>query len=132
MNNSRVIKKPKKSKSLKKQCDALLRELCLLRAQNKSELSGKSDETLQVHHIVGKPNLFLRYLLDNCIVLTAGGEHFYGVHNPNREEHYRGLIKSVRGPDIYERLELYRQLHTKSDIFLIKLYLEQEIKKLKK
>jgi hypothetical protein len=121
----------KKPKSLKKVCDELLRELCLLRAQNKSELSGKSDETLQVHHIVGKPSLFLRYHLDNCIVLTAGGEHFYGIHNPNREEYYRELIKSRRGSDIYERLELFKRLHTKSDMTLIKLYLEQEIKKFK-
>ena len=121
--------KIKKRKSLKKECDDLLRELCLLRAKNKSELSGKSD-ILQVHHLVGKPNYFLRYHLENCIVITIG-EHFWIAHNPDRIELFRDKIKAIRGQDIYERLEQYRQLNVKTDLTLIKLYLKQEIEKIK-
>jgi len=121
---SKIVKK----NPLKKVCDDLLRELCLLRAGNKSEISGKSDVTLQVHHIVGKPNYFLRYHLENCIVLTIG-EHKWGIHNPNREEQYREKIKAIRGNDVYEKLEQYRKLNTKTDLTLTKIYLENEIEK---
>ena len=119
--------KIRKKKSLKKTCDELLRTLCLIKAGGRSEISGKLDTTLQVHHIVGKPNYFLRYHLENCIVLTIG-EHKWGIHNPNREEQFREKIKAVRGQDIYEKLEQYKHLNVKSDLTLIKIYLENEIK----
>ena len=122
--------KIKKRKSLKEECDDLLRELCLLKADYKSEISGQDNYMLQLHHIVGKPNYFLRYLLDNCIIMCAW-EHIWGIHNPNREEEFRAKIKAIRGQDIYERLEQYKHSNTKTDLTLIKLYLKQEIEKIK-
>jgi len=121
--------KIKKRKPLKKRCDELLRKLCLLKAKNCSELSGKNG-VLQIHHIAGKPNYYMRYLLENCIVLTAG-EHNFGIHNPNREEEYREKIKAVRGQDIYERLEQYKHSNMKTDLTLVEIYLKNEINKLK-
>ena len=121
-------------KVTKKECDTLLRKLCLLKTNHKSELSGKSDTEagiiLQVHHLIGKPNYFLRYHLENCIVLTQG-EHKWGIHNPNREEEFRAKIKTVKGQDIYEKLEYFKKLRTETKLSYIKLYLENEIKILK-
>ena len=116
-----------KGKTLKKQCDGLWSKIVKLRAGNKSELSGKT-ENLHSHHIIGKPGYRLRYELDNGICLT-GGEHFFGVHNQGRQKDYEKRIREVKGQDIYERLELL--LHEKSkSLALIKIYLEQELKKL--
>lgn len=117
--------------------DTLFREICLIRAGYKSELSGTPAEysetsgkvlNLDVHHIVRKPNDRLRYEIENGIVLT-NYQHRYGIHG-NHEEEYRELIKKVRGQDIYERMAALRW-ETNTDLKVIKIYLEQTLKELK-
>jgi len=62
--------------SLRKECDRLWKEAVYLRAGYKSELSGKAgkqiggDHVLNAHHIIHKPNNYLRYSLDNGICVT--------------------------------------------------------------
>ena len=114
-----------KGKTLKKQCDDLWAKIVKVRAGNKSELSGKTDN-LHSHHIVGKPGYRLRYELDNGICLTAG-EHFFGIHNQGRQKEYEARIKAVKGQDIFERLEKLKNEKCKSLVF-VKLYLERELK----
>jgi hypothetical protein len=101
-------KKKKKKPNLRKKSDELWRDILLLKANYKSEISGKlckkhgGDSILQAHHICRKPNYALRYDLENGIVMTMG-EHKFGIHG-EREEWFRNRIKEVKGQDIYERL----------------------------
>ena len=116
-----------KGKTLKKQCDEIWSKIVKLKAGNKSEISGKT-ENLHSHHIIGKAGYRLRYELENGICLTAG-EHFYGIHNQGRQKEYEERIKAAKGKDIFERLEKIKNEKCKSLVF-VKLYLERELKKL--
>lgn len=115
--------------TLKKQCDKLWSELIKKRAGYKSELSGRA-ERLHSHHIMGKPNYRLRFEVKNGICLTAG-EHFYGVHNQGRQKDYEDKIRAVKGENIYEELNLLRHSNGKTDLKLVKLFLEQQLRDLK-
>lgn len=127
-------KTQKPSQRLKKECDALWGEIIKKRAGYRSEVSNKKgrqiggDYILHPHHIAKKPNNRLRYEISNGICLTAG-EHNFGIHG-SQEEKYRDLIKRVRGNDIYERLSLLRNGKS-DDLRMVKIYLEQELEKLK-
>jgi hypothetical protein len=119
--------------SLRKELDRLWKEAVYLRAGYKSELSGKEgkqiggDHVLNAHHIIHKPNNYLRYSLDNGICVTSG-EHLYGCHGP-QEERYREWIKEKRGQDIYERLSIFKNNKVK-DLLLVKIYLNEQIEKM--
>ena len=122
-------------KKLEKECDELWKEIALKKAGYKSELSEKKgkkiggENILQVHHIGRKPNYRLRYELDNAIVLTTW-EHKYGIHGDHEEE-YRERIKAVKGEDVYERMLSLKREHGKTDLQLVKIYLQNELKALK-
>jgi hypothetical protein len=116
-----------KHKLLKAKCDKLWSEIVKIRAGYKSELSGET-ESLQSHHVAKKPNYFLRYCLENGICLTKG-EHFYLAHG-NKEEEFREIVKKLRGKDIYDKLRL--MINNTCELKLIKIYLEQELKKYKR
>ncbi len=116
-------------------CERLWKEIVLLRAGYRSELSGKpgkqidkeNGHILHPHHILRKPNHRLRFGLENGICLTAW-EHTRGIHGALEEE-YRHLIMAKRGADIYDRLYLLKK--STCDLSLVKIYLEQEFQKLK-
>ena len=120
------------AKSLKKQCDELWTEIIKKKAGYKSELSGKGGRQIDgefvicAHHIGGKANYRLRYELDNGICLT-NGEHSFGVHNANQAEEYREKIKRIKGDDIYERMLALKREHGKTDLKLIKIFLQNEL-----
>ncbi len=120
-------------KSFRKQLDGLWAEAVKLRAGYKSEISGTpgrqigGDAILDAHHIAKKPNYTLRYNLDNGICVTRG-EH-RSIHGPD-EEVWRRKIKHIRGENIYDELALLRY-NTMKDKTLCRIYLENEIKKLK-
>ena len=116
-----------KGKTLKKQNDELWSKIIKLRAGNKSELSGKT-ENLHSHHIAGKSCYRLRWELDGGICVT-GGEHFYCIHNQGRAKEYEEKIKRVKGQDIFERLENLKNEKCK-DLIFVNLYLKRELKKL--
>lgn len=121
-----MIIKRQTNKDLKKECDRLWRLCIRKRAGNKSELSGRT-EVLQCHHLRGKPNLLLRYSLDNGFCCTKG-EHFYGFHHTGRRASYEERVKILRGKDIFDKLEAMKNINAKQDLNLIKITLEMELK----
>jgi len=129
-------KRIKKIKSLKQQCDDLWKLLIKMRACYKSELSQKEGRQIQgehilhAHHLAYKPNYRLRYDLDNGICLTAG-EHHFQAHHPGRKSKFEEKVKAIRGPDIFDKLEELKISNGKSDLTLVKIYLQNEIDKLK-
>jgi hypothetical protein len=120
------MKLPKKPDT-KKHCDELWSKLVKLRAGNKSELSGKT-KSLHSHHIFGKPNLRLRYELDNGICLTSG-EHFYTAHVQGRKYIIEDLARKRLGKKRYAELEQMCSKSFKSFLPAIQIYLENELKK---
>ena len=126
-------------KSLKKQCDDLWTYAIKLRAGFKSELSGKlgrqagGSTILTAHHIYGKSNYRLRYDLKNGICLDNHSEHIWGVHNRNNPplaySIHEQILKKI-GKKTEKYLQSIRQFKGKVDLKLIKIHLEQEIKKL--
>ena len=123
----------KKKKSLKKQCDELWFELVKTRAEFKSELSGRNDEYVAGHHIAGKSNYRLRYEPKNGICLLYRSEHTFGVHNsdPSTARRYQDAIIAHIGQDTWDWLLSLKSCEEKQDLRLIKIYLENEIAKLK-
>ena len=121
--------KIKKPKSLKKQCDGLWALVVKAKAEYRSELSGKTEQ-LHSHHIAGKDCYRLRFELDNGICVTAG-EHFYCIHNQSRKADYEQRIRMVKGLDVYEKMEELRKIKSKTDLKLVKIYLEQKLKEFK-
>lgn len=125
------------SKTLTKSTlDSIWAEIIKARAGYKSEYSGKlgkkagGDEILHSHHLCGKPNLRLRYEFDNGICLTAG-EHKFIAHHQGRQEQFRMRVKQIRGEDIFQRLERLSHQATKQNLQVIKMYLDQELERLK-
>mgnify|MGYP007068892192 CR=1 FL=1 len=83
------------------------------------------DTVLNSHHIIGKKNLALRYDYENGISVSTG-IHKFVIHNPNRAESGRELIKAVKGDFIFERLKIY--LNAKSgSVKLYTIKLEQDL-----
>ena len=119
-------------KSLKKQCDELWAEIIKKKSGYKSELSGKEGGQINgefvicAHHIGGKANYRLRYELDNGICLT-NGEHSFGVHNADRAEEYREKIKRIKGSDIYNKMLTLKRQHGKTNLQLVKIFLQNEL-----
>ena len=133
------IKIPKQ-KSLKKQLDDLWAEIIKLRAGYKSELSGELGKqaggiiALASHHILGKSNNRLRFDLQNGICLNNYTEHLYGIHNRNdplKANRIFNLILIYIGKERKEYLDSIKVFKGKTDLKLTKIYLEQELKKLK-
>ena len=120
-----------KSKSLKKICDNLWREYCRTRAGNKSELSGET-KILQIHHIVNKPNNRLRFEILNGICLTRS-EHIFGIHSKDTvtANEYHNRILAVIGQDRYNYLLSLRKRSYKTDLKLVKIYLDEQLKTIK-
>ena len=98
-------------KQLKKKCDKLWALCVKARAKNRSELSNKEGR-LHAHHVMKKPNLFLRYNLDNGFCLT-NGEHF-AVHNLGREWELHCAFIAQRGEALLEALDRFRLLNVKN------------------
>jgi hypothetical protein len=137
-----MVIKNKKIKSKKKlcfeRCDKLWREIIYLRAKGKSEISGAPTDknNRNAHHVWGKKTNTLRFDIRNGINLTVY-EHIYQAHSSdpsvsipfqNRIEYY---IKQREGEKIYEMFQIEKN-QTGSDIFMIEIYLNEELKKLQR
>ena len=125
-----------KNKILFEYCTRKWSEIIKLRAENKSEISGKSKDhgyNLAAHHLMGKANYALRFSVSNGICLEAVQEHLYGIHNsdPDVQDHYREEIKKARGDDVFSNLRILKW-QTWTDLNIIKIYLDDEYKKAKK
>jgi len=126
-----------------KRMDLLWSQCIKARAGNVSELSEGAD-TLEAHHIHGKKNYHLRYALLSGICLT-GVEHNFHAHgheNHGRTRHhpyvgrslykkFRDDVKSLRGNDIYERLQELKDDRTEVDLDEVEIFLKAELKKYK-
>lgn len=106
--------------------DKLWADCVKAKAGFKSEMSGKT-ENLHAHHINGKANLRSRYELENGICLT-GGEHFFIAHHAGRQEKFKSFVKTLRGEDIFERLQLLNSYSGKTDLLAVKAYLQEKLK----
>jgi len=126
------LKRIKKT-NWKKVCDVVWGDIIKKRAGYRSEYSGKLGiqaggiERLNAHHIVGKPNLRLRYELNNGICLT-GGEHKFIAHHTGRQEMFRERVKEIKGNDIYDKLNALRHTSGGTKLNLVYLYLLEELK----
>jgi hypothetical protein len=112
-----------------KDLDKLWADVVKARAGHKSEYSGKT-ERLNAHHIHGKPNYRLRYELDNGVSITSG-EHKFIAHHTGRQENFKQWAMRLRGLN-NEKAGILAMGCGASDLFLIKLLLEKELKKLEK
>lgn len=128
---SKIKKLPKKTTKI--ECDRIWTEIIKKKAGYKSELSGNKDCVLAAHHIVAKPNLRLRYEIKNGICLDNGKEHIFGIHNkynPAKVQEIHNKIINHIGQETYNWLLSLRHDKTKQDLDLIKIYLQNELKKL--
>jgi len=107
-----------------KELDKLWAKAIKLRANNRSELKHIEDSVLHAHHILGKPTHSLRWSLDNGICIT-GGQHFYVAHHTGRSSQFKETALKIRG--ITEE-QLRMTERNRVDRFMVKLYLEAEIK----
>lgn len=116
--------------SLKKKCNVLWAEIIKLRANKRSEYSGKT-KYLQSHHLAGKASIFLRYLLDNGYCCTSY-EHKWGFHSTNvaQARKYQDKVEEQRGKAFYDKLhEMDKQNTSVSDIRIIYEFLKREREK---
>ena len=97
------LNKKSAHKQLFNELEKLWSECIKARAHYKSELSGKT-ERLNSHHLIGKPNYLLRFSLENGICITSG-EHTFGFHNEGRRRQFERRVKTIRGEDVYDKLE---------------------------
>jgi hypothetical protein len=71
--------------------------------------------------------------IKNGICIENMEEHIYGVHNHNpfTAKRYSDNIIEHIGKDTWDWLETLRADNSKPDLKIIKIYLEEELKKLK-
>ena len=114
-------------KRLKKQCDDLWSEIVKLKAGYKCEKCGKGkpDVVLNSHHIITRERKSTRWHVSNGVCLCFH-DHFYWAHVDT--EGFREWCQKIRD---YDDLNFRRKMPFKLDYMAIKLYLEQELKKLK-
>lgn len=119
-------------------CVNLWREIVYIRSGNRSEISGTPTDknNRNAHHVKGKSNYMLRFDTRNGINLTWY-EHDKGIHSKNPEtvikynDAINNAIKLREGKNILELLEVEKYSKSKSDIFMIELRLDQELRNLK-
>ncbi len=113
---------------------ALWVKLASLKAGNKCEWCGCTN-TLNAHHIYSRSNKLVRYDEDNGIILCAGHHVLNKLSAHKAPFEFQEWIRKKRGENWYIMLRLKafpQDVHQKPDYKLIKLYLEQEIKKYEK
>lgn len=114
-------------KKLIKDCDDLWSEIVKVKADYKCEKcdKGKPDVILHSHHIITRKINSTRWLIENGVCLCAG-HHKYFAHV--EFEAFREWCSKIRD---YDLLNLRRKISSKPDYQAIKIYLKQELKKLK-
>lgn len=124
------VKKLPKIENLKKQCDDLWSELVKIRANYKCEYCG-TPFNLNSHHLFSRSKNSTRHDPDNGICVCVEHHVFsstFSFHLTPMEA--TEWIKERRGEEWYKKLRLSANSYYKPDYKLIKLSLEQEIKKL--
>lgn len=122
------MKKTLNKRPTLKQLDKLWADVVKARAGMKSEYSGKT-EGLNAHHIHGKPNYRLRYEINNGVCITSG-EHFYIAHVQGRSQKFKDWAMNLRGFND-DMAAILAKGCGGTDLFMIKLYLEEKLKVLR-
>jgi hypothetical protein len=128
-----INRKVNEHKISKTYLDTLWREIVLIKAGYKCEISGDTKE-LQAHHYYGKSTNALRYNTDNGICLTKQN-HILGIHShdPSRSMPIQAALLEIiinRSPRLLDKLMMQKNL-LKVDLKYIKIDLENQLKELK-
>ena len=137
----RKKRKPKRV-SKKKQYDKVLmplwRKLVKENAGYKCEKCGREDRKLDSHHLWRKDIIALRWNPENGACLCSIPCHIWGKpDNPAAHDDVEGmrqLIKQKRGQAWYDRMHIQSLIKkgiAKVDVVMEKLWLEQELQRLK-
>lgn len=116
-------------------CDKLYREIIILKAKNKSELSGNDADQLHCHHSAGKKTNALRYDLRGGIALTYK-EHLQGIHSTDPsvsweyQNRIRDYIKQREGDNIFDILAMQKN-NVGMKLDMIEIALKEELRRLK-
>lgn len=83
---------------------------------------------LSAHHLGLKKNYRMRYSIINGMALCSK-HHLYTAHTKQPQEQIKWYewVKSVRGEDIWDRLDLMRKNPSKSDLTLVIIFLKKEL-----
>ena len=114
-------------KKIRKQCDSPWSEIIKIKAGYKCEYCGKGkpEVVLHSHHIFSRIYNTTRWLIENGVCLCAG-HHKYFAHVKTQD-----FEKWCRTKRDYDMINEIRRLKFKKDYQTMKIYLTQELKKLK-
>ena len=85
----------------------------------------KDDVFLNSHHILGKPNLRLRWELKNGICIAQGLHHFGAHGTKTRQLQFERKVRELRGNDIYDKLLLLKNGKTPSKYGVLIYFIEE-------
>lgn len=121
----------------KKELDKLWRECALLKYGNKrgnycEYPNCKKTDYLNVHHIYTRSHYSTRWDIDNAMILCSGC-HSLNTNSAHHDPDFKEIIiaNGIRTREFYDKLRMRAFTPAKNDLNLIKIALEQEIKKLK-
>ena len=115
-------------KKLINKCDALAREVVYKRDNHTCQKCGSKINRLNPAHFVGRKNMNMRFDTRNVITLCVAC-HFYMDGNPYD---FTKWYKKWIGQEMFEKLMIkkFNKLKTSvANLTLVRLYLEQELKK---
>ena len=121
----------RKKKKTKDECLDLWYEAVKLRDNYTCRYCGnKNPKYKNAHHIIPKTNWALRYDLKNgiCVCSMPCHKNFFHSVDPNKFEE---ILSWYKNNVDWEYLQLRRHSQTKTDKTLIKIYLKQEIARMK-
>ena len=116
-------------KKLIKKCDGLWAEIVKKKARYKCQRCGSKSKQLNACHFISRSNKVLRWEITNGVCLDVG-DHFYFHKNP---EEFTEWFKKLLGEKDFEILMIKKHNKLKTSVAnltLVRLYLEQEMKKL--
>ena len=118
---------------LVKELDALARQVCLVRAGYRCEISGEKHHTLHTHHVISRSNYRVRWNPDNLVCLTPG-THTLSLCSAHKDPvWFLDKIVRKRGEEWLEvlRNEAHKNAgvakHTVQDLRDIKTELKEEL-----
>ena len=114
----------------KKQLDALWSKIVKLKAKGKCKICQRTD-TLNSHHIFSRSNHSVRWDLENGVCLCACHHALCNFSAHKAPLDFAEWLKKERGEKWYNDLRVRANLIYKPDYTAIKIYLQNELEKLK-
>jgi hypothetical protein len=98
------------------------------RADFKDEISGDTECDFNAHHIIGKCNKVLRWIvLENGICISTGRHKFSAHGSQSRQEDFRRQVMQLRGNDIYDKLYEFKSKVEKVNLLDVQDFLLRRI-----